>query len=190
MLQHPLEVNQAKGSARLLHLCLPGSRLMVGEVFPENELDQLLHAPFHSEDIGRCAPRQTILLYPETPEDGAMGFVAPPVVAPVLLHNPAHIRLVVLDGTWRKSRKQLYRNPLLQQLPRLPLHDTPESHYRIRKAHRPDQLSTFEATCYALMQLEGEGAKYQSLLSAFDGFVAQLAAYDVATGLTVKRTRN
>jgi DTW domain-containing protein YfiP len=83
----------------------------------------------------------------------------------------------VLDGTWRKSRKMLYLNPLLQQLPRLPLRNTPPSHYLIRKAHAPDQLSTLEASCYALMQLENDRARYHPLIAAFDGFVAQQLSY-------------
>ena len=77
------------------------------------------------------------------------------MLAPDLLRDPSRLRLIVLDGTWRKSRKMLYRNPLLQQLPRLSLQRMPASHYLIRKAHRPDQLSTLEATCAALAQLEG-----------------------------------
>lgn len=87
------------------------------------------------------------------------------------------LRLIVLDGTWRKSRKILYLNPLLQQLPRLSLRDMPASHYRIRRAQAPDQLSTLEATCAALAQLEGDAEKFQPLLAAFDGFVAQQLAY-------------
>jgi DTW domain-containing protein YfiP len=43
----------------------------------------------------------------------------------------------------------------------------------IRKARGAHQLSTLEATCYALMQLEKDSAKYAPLLDAFNGFVAQ-----------------
>ncbi len=59
------------------------------------------------------------------------------------------LRLVVLDGTWRKSRKMLYLNPLLQALPRLPLVDLPALQYRIRKAQQAHQLSSFEASVAA-----------------------------------------
>jgi len=79
----------------------------------------------------------------------------------------------VLDGTWRKSRKMLYCNPLLQRLPRLPLQGLPVSRYRIRKAHRANQLSTLEATCAALTHLERDPERFAPLLAAFDGFVAQ-----------------
>jgi DTW domain-containing protein len=79
--------------------------------------------------------------------------------------------LVVLDGTWRKSRKMLHRNPLLQGLPRLSLTDAPPSGYAIRKAHNPGQLSTLEATCAALVRLEKDAERFEPLLAAFNGFV-------------------
>ncbi len=156
ILQHPLEVRNAKNSARLLHLCLPGSRLEVGETFPD--LQALLYAD----------GRVPVLLYPET-----SGFV-PPVLEPV--PPPERLRLVVLDATWRKSRKMLHVNPELQRLPRLALHDVPASAYRIRAAHAPHQLSTLEAAALALAQMEGDPDRYRPLLQAFDGFVQQQAA--------------
>ncbi|SFD18544.1 tRNA-uridine aminocarboxypropyltransferase [Collimonas sp. OK412] len=168
ILQHPLEVANAKNSARLLQLSLTGSRLVVGEIFEEQALRALLDA---------SAARHSILLYPESPDDKGLGLATPPALDQALLNAPAQLRLVVLDGTWRKSRKMLYLNPLLQQLPRLSLHNPPASRYLIRKAHGPGQLSTLEATCHALMQLEQDESKYQSLLTAFNGFVAQQAVY-------------
>ena len=167
ILQHPLEVTNAKGSARLLHLSLPNSRLVTGDVFEVAALQAWLTQP----------PRRAILLYPDTPSDQSPDLSPPPVLSPDDLRDPAGLRLIVLDGTWRKSRKMLYQNPLLQQLPRLALRDLPPSHYLIRKAHLPDQLSTLEATCAALMQLDGGVLQFQPLLTAFDGFVAQQMGY-------------
>ncbi|MYN39056.1 DTW domain-containing protein [Duganella sp. FT109W] len=163
ILQHPMEVSNAKGSARLLHLCLASSRLEVGESFGQAQLQALL-----------SPERRNVLLYPNT-EDASLGLARPQPFDDAWLREP--LRLVVLDGTWRKSRKMLYLNPLLQTLPRLPLRDTPPSHYLIRKAHLPDQLSTLEATVYALAQLENDINKYNPLIDAFDGFVAQQASY-------------
>lgn len=71
----------------------------------------------------------------------------------------------------------LRANPVLQHLPRLSLQGLPASHYLIRKARRPDQLSTLEATCAALAQLEVNSEAFQPLLIAFDGFVAQQMGY-------------
>ena len=157
-----MEVANAKGSARLLHLSEAGSAIAQGEAFDPAQLHALLHE-------GGQAP---LLLYPDTPGERALGMPAPPAVDAALLADPAAVRLVVLDGTWRKSRKMLYQNPLLQALPRLPLTQMPASHYLIRKAHAPDQLSTLEASCYALGQLHGDLAGFQPLLDAFDRFVA------------------
>jgi DTW domain-containing protein YfiP len=164
ILQHPMEVANAKGSARLLHLCLAGSRIEIGEQFEDAALREML---------GRDG-RRPVLLYPDTPGDRSLGIAPPPPCSANLA--PSQVQLVVLDATWRKSRKMLYLNPALQALPRMPLRDTPPSHYLIRKAHAPDQLSTLEATCYALAQLEGDARRYDRVIAAFDGFVAQQQA--------------
>jgi DTW domain-containing protein YfiP len=191
VLQHPLEVANAKGSARLLQLSLARSRLVTGEVFATPELQALLTAPRQpSAGAGVHHLKQAILLYPDTAEDKALGLTAPPVLSPALLRDPSQLRLIVLDGTWRKSRKMLYLNPLLQQLPRLALRDMPASHYLIRKAHRPDQLSTLEATCAALAQLEGSVEPFAPLLAAFDGFVAQQLGYRMGKAGSAGRLEN
>jgi DTW domain-containing protein YfiP len=159
VLQHPLEVANAKNSARLLHLSVAGSVLVAGETFEPDRLQRLLHG----------GGRVPLLLYPHMPGDTAP--------AAPSLPDPARLRLVVVDATWRKSRKMLYLNPMLQQLPRLTLRDMPPSSYRIRKAHAADQMSTLEAAAYALMQLNNDAQRFQSLLTAFDGFVTQQAAF-------------
>jgi DTW domain-containing protein YfiP len=170
VLQHPLEVANAKNSARLLHLSVAGSRLAAGERLDPAELDALLHAD----------GRMPVLLYPDTPGDP--GLPAAPAFAPMAAER---VRLVLLDATWRKSRKMLYLNPALQRLPRLALRDVAPSNYRIRKAHAPHQLSSLEAAALALAELEGDGGKFQPLLEAFAGFVQQQAAYvpDTVPGL-------
>ena len=162
ILQHPMEAGHAKNTGRLLQLSLPRSRVLVGETF---------------EEAGLCAamgamPLYTVLLYPPTPQDDEA-----PALDLEQLKDPSRVRLVVLDATWRKSRKMLHLNPLLRRLPRLSLEDVPASAYLIRKAHKPGQLSTLEATCAALAQLEGDAGRYQPLLEAFDGFVAQQQAF-------------
>jgi DTW domain-containing protein YfiP len=169
ILQHPLEVANAKNSARLLHLCVAGSRLAVGEAFDPDALEAMLHAD----------GRKPVLLYPETPGLASTG---PDSAIP-----PEQLLIVVLDATWRKSRKMLYLNPALQGLPRLALVDMPASGYRIRKAHAPDQLSTLEAAAHALGQVDGSMAAVAPLFAAFDGFVQQQAAF---VPMDVARTRD
>ena len=160
ILQHPMEVGHAKNSAGLLQLSLARSQVVIGETFDAATLREAMREP-----------KYTVLLYPLTPQD------ASPIPDAVALQDPANLRLVVLDGTWRKSRKMLHRSALLQSLPRLSLDDVRASSYRIRKAHKPGQLSTLEATCAALVQLEGALERFQPLLDGFDGFVAQQLAF-------------
>ena len=159
-MQHPLEAREAKGSGRLLHLSLPGSALLVGESLTAAAIERITKPP-----------RQSILLYPGTREPTGVAddicFFSEKVIA------RTDLRLIVLDATWRKSRKMLHLNPLLQSLPRLALHQRPPSRYTIRKAHQAHQLSTFEATCQALLQLGESPVDLRALLAAFDGFVAQ-----------------
>jgi DTW domain-containing protein YfiP len=159
ILQHPMEASNAKGSARLLHLSVAKSVIAQGEQFDPAQLHAMLHA----------GARKPVLLYPATPGHASAALAAD---GP---DDPAALRLVVLDGTWRKSRKMLHQNPLLLALPRLALTQLPPSRYLIRKAHAPDQLSTLEAACQALAQLDAMAA-VNPLLRAFDDFVAHFQA--------------
>jgi DTW domain-containing protein len=161
ILQHPLEVAETKGTARLLHLSLPNSKLLTGELF----VDAVL-----------ISPKNTILLYPITAEDHSLGIESPPELPANWLNQLDNIRLIIIDGTWRKSRKILCKNPYLQTLPRLLLDDLPAGQYTIRKARKLHQLSTMEAATAALAQLEGDMVKYASLNHAFSEFNALIAA--------------
>ena len=157
ILQHSLEVTETKGTARLLHLCLPNSQLLMGEVFDEAQL---------------VSSKQSILLYPVTPEDYSLGIARPPVLDFNSIKDLGNIRLIIIDGTWRKSRKILCKNPYFQSLPRLVLNDLPAGKYTIRKARKPHQLSTMEATCTALSQIELNTQKFDPMMQAFNEFNA------------------
>ncbi|MBP0599895.1 DTW domain-containing protein [Herbaspirillum sp. LeCh32-8] len=175
ILQHPMEASNAKNSARLLHLSLPDSKLAVGETFDPEQLKTLLHGPsslpYSAQQAGQ--PVQPVLLYTEDAGTPAVSRFDARSMMVDGQRKLERLRLVIIDGTWRKSRKMLFENPALHTLPRLALQDTPTSQYVIRKAHKPEQLSTLEATAYALMQLEKNSEKYRPLMTAFDGFVLQ-----------------
>lgn len=162
ILQHPMEVHHAKNTARLLHLSLSGSRLMVAEQFEQAALQQAL-----------SGDALNLLLYPQAEQP----VPSLPVWSPTQRPHAGPVRLVVLDATWRKSRKMLYLNPALQNLQRLSLDGAHHSRYVIRKAHKPGQLSTLEATCAALAQLVGDAAPFRPLLNAMDLFMAQRLAF-------------
>jgi len=175
ILQHPLEVHQAKNTARLLHLCLNNSQIHVGENFGPAFFKQLQNKELNNNEQSTY----DLLLYPETPEEKSLGINSPPLLDATKLlvdknYQPiATLRLWVLDATWRKSRKMLYLNPELQAMPRVKLHNPPVSGYSIRKAHSENQLSTLEASCYALQQLEEGRVDYKPVLQAFAAFIQQ-----------------
>ena len=175
ILQHPMEVGHAKNTARLLHQCVQGSQLLVGESFEHVVLNHWLHAPWPSCD--RVGPVRTMPLYPPTPQDPQLPVLPPPALPLEWLTQPQCLRLVVIDGTWRKSRKMLYLNPVLQQLPRLALKNVQQGRYAIRKAHAPDQLSSFEAAALALAQLQGWNEKHPTWLDLMQSFDAAIAHY-------------
>ncbi len=150
ILQHPAEVLHAKGTARLLRLCLPNSRIVVGEVFDDTNLRAMLSA----------GGKHAALLYPSLDD-------APPELGAV-----GNLRLVVLDATWQNSRRLLRLNPALHSLPRVAFtHPEPTRYSAIRLAHAPHQLSTIEATGAMLAQLDGD-LDTQPLMAAFDDLIA------------------
>ncbi|MGU3629510.1 tRNA-uridine aminocarboxypropyltransferase [Comamonas sp. C24C] len=180
ILMHPMEVHEAKGTGHLLHLCLPHSRVMVGEEFDAAELEAALHGRWASRANTAdtdSAPRHSLLLYPNTAgQDTALGLAAAGPLPLPWPQPPERLRLVIIDGTWRKSRKMLYLNPALQTLPRLPLLGVEDSGYTIRKAHLPGQLSSFEAAALALAQLQTrpeDATAHAVLQEVFSQFVAQ-----------------
>ena len=63
---------------------------------------------------------------------------------------------MVIDASWKKSKKILFLNPALQSLPRIGLTDLATSQYQIRSTSQTDGVSTIEAIYYALSELEDQ----------------------------------
>ncbi|MBR9912167.1 MAG: DTW domain-containing protein [Gammaproteobacteria bacterium] len=152
--QHPSEANHPKGTAALLNRCLGNCQMLVAE--------QLSEAQF--ERFSGPGERQTWLLFPGSD-------AAPTGAVPMA----SSVRLLVLDGTWRKARKLMHLNPWLQQLPRLALAPIGASEYTIRKSEQPHQLSTLEATCQAINLLERDSTLTAPLLNAFQHYMRRLS---------------
>jgi len=156
LLQHPDEVRHALNTARLAALGLRNAELRVGEVF--DDLAQLIATPGY----------RVALLFP--------GEEAQPLQAYGEDADSRPWLLIVPDGTWRKARKLLYLNPLLEGLPRVTLAEVRPSRYRLRKAPEEGALATIEAVTQALNVLEGEG-RFDELLRPFDRLIeAQIEA--------------
>jgi DTW domain-containing protein YfiP len=148
ILQHPRERDVAIGTARMTHLCLPGSRFVEGLAF---DAHPALRDIFDD---------QTAVLYP--------GEEARPL-EDWLTHRPR--RLVVVDGTWSQAKKLLKLNPRLASLPRLSFSPAAPGNYRIRKEPTDQHLSTIEATAAVLGLLEGDPARFAAMLRPFTWMV-------------------
>jgi len=149
LLQHPSETTHALNTARLAALGLVNAELQVGELF--TDLGELLASPGY----------RPVLLFPG---DQAQALTAYGET------DDRPLMLIVPDGTWRKARKLLYLNPLLDALPRVTLAKVAPSRYRLRKAPEPGAVSTIEAVVQALNVLE-QPVNFDDLLRPFEALI-------------------
>ena len=150
ILQHPHERCHPFGTARLVSLCLPRSRIHVAY----KGLSGDLNCPV---DV----PRDAAVLFPHAR-------------ASDLADLPAAERpttLVVLDGTWAHSKRLYRENPWLQRLRHVRLRPVAPSRYRIRREPQADYVSTVEAVVQALRILEPATSGIDGLLAAFDRMI-------------------
>jgi DTW domain-containing protein YfiP len=79
--------------------------------------------------------------------------------------------LILIDATWKKSKRILYQNPWLSKLPRYEISGL-QSNYLIRKQKSPGALNTLETFCACWKELEPKKTdEQQELLSAFHTFI-------------------
>lgn len=153
ILQHPTEQNRPLGTARILALSLPNSRLLIGEDFTTHpELNCLLA----EEEV------QHMVLYPSQQSICAS---SKPWVG-----RSHKLRVILLDGTWKKAYKMWQLSTNLHGLPCLHLPTDLEGNYRIRKAPSENSLSTVEAG-YHLLQLAQPEQDYSPLLTVFSQMI-------------------
>jgi DTW domain-containing protein YfiP len=162
-LQHPRERKVAIGTARMAHLALPNSEFHQGVDFSEDaRIQQLLADP-------------TANLAVLFPSEGAQ--------EPASFRDGPPLSLIVVDGTWTTAKKVLQRNPALLRLPRIGLKPSKPGNYRIRKEPEEHCLATIEAVVEVLGQLEGDPARFQPMISAFDRMVdTQIARTETRQG--------
>jgi DTW domain-containing protein YfiP len=150
LLQHPRERYVPIGTARLAHLCLPNSELRRGVDF--------------DNDVGvRAALASGPPAYLLFPGPNAMDLAVAKPEGP--------ITLVVVDGTWSQARHLAQRNATLAALPQIRFTPAVPSNYRIRKEPALDYVATVEAIAQVLGILEGDPARFRTLLRPFEAMV-------------------
>ncbi|MGO2158857.1 MAG: tRNA-uridine aminocarboxypropyltransferase [Vibrio toranzoniae] len=151
ILQHPSEEHRPMGTARILSLSLENSVTLVGEDFSDNtKLNELLT----DEDY------QHVILYPSEHSVSVESVTRP----------SKKMRVVLLDGTWKKAFKMWQVSSNLHALDTVHLPKDLKGNYRIRKAPSENSLSTVEAGYHLLSLLECD-RDFSSLLTAFDQMI-------------------
>jgi DTW domain-containing protein YfiP len=137
VLRHVREQWKSTGTARIAQLALPNCTVVD---YPE-DLEG-----FEASLLPRL--HGAALLFPDDAESTPL---------------PAHERpvtLVVVDGTWRQTRRMVKRLPAVQSLPRLSLGTAAAPVLRLRESPSAEGRSTLEAIAEALRALEGEATAH------------------------------
>ncbi len=134
VVRHAREADKSTGTARMAGLALPNS-VMID--FGEESAPVDAELSPYVEDAW--------LLFPA--EEGAAAASGPPPK-----------RLIVIDGTWRQSRRMIKKLPCLTNVPRMALPSKADAPLRLRESTSPDNRSTLEAIADGLTLLEGEAA--------------------------------
>ncbi|GAB6070813.1 tRNA-uridine aminocarboxypropyltransferase [Thiomicrorhabdus hydrogeniphila] len=165
ILQHPTEVKQIKGSAVIAKLSLSRCSFWIGESI--DDLPGLVNWLQNGENV--------FLLYPEV-ENQKESYQTYDIES-VKEFDKQMIKILVLDGTWRKTYKIMQLNAKLRELNRIELNPMNQSQYKIRKQRDAQSLSTVEAIYELLAQLENNTEKYKPLLTAFESMQNQQLAF-------------
>ena len=168
---HPQEQKHPFNTGRIANLCLSNSEIIVAETFPKQSLEKLLSTP-------------SALLYPSLPwlpevEEICTTQSNQKISQQDIQQNTQNIirQLIVIDATWRKSKKMLHLNPLLQTLPRINLTGGLKSNYQIRKTSMENGLSTLESIVDAMQILEPENS-FSEMLKPFEKMIALQQDYE------------
>lgn len=148
ILQHPREDDQVLGTAKLVSLMLPNTKLIRG-----------LSWASLSDALGEKAdPSRYGVLYPMSlkkelsEEDKKKPFLVLDRHGDTLKPQPKLDGIVVLDGTWSQGKSLWWRNAWLLKLNRILLHPREASIYgNLRQEPRREFVSTLEAVGDALV---------------------------------------
>lgn len=160
ILQNFREARNAIATARMAHLSLTNSRLVVANEFKEHALvNELISAP----------GRRNVLLYPGAQSTPLADFLA--------VADPRPPVFWVLDAKWSQVPKMLRLSPNVRALPMVAFSPERASTFQIRRQPDPACVSTIEAIYLVIdkyLKSRGEtGTEHQALLDAFDFLVQQ-----------------
>lgn len=146
ILQDSSEVGHAKNTVRLLQLAIPSTQVIIVDnetVLPDALLNNsVIVYPSESAIPVESWKKSTELLRQST--DATTSF-----------REHSFRQIILLDGSWRKTHKIWMQHPQLHTIPALTFAQAEATKYRIRKANKPNSMSTLEACAYTLARLYG-----------------------------------
>jgi DTW domain-containing protein YfiP len=156
ILRHPSETQHPLNTAKLLGTMLTQCTIYDGECFDD-------HHPFQQQLKQWQGPIHLVYPRPDAINVEDLCNKVPP---------PTHRLFILLDGTWRKTRRILHLSRCLNELPAVQLPLSLASRYRIRKGQHPG-ISTLEAAYGLLARLEQTPDTFQPLLQAMNAMIDQ-----------------
>lgn len=123
ILQHPLESKHAKNTGRLLQLCTQG-HIILGEQFDQAQLQNLM-----------SNADNPALLFPSSADCQAQILTGT---------EPVFDQLWIIDATWKKAKKMMHLNPVLDRLNRIEIVGI-DNAWQLRSAPSAQALSTIES---------------------------------------------
>lgn len=151
IVQDKHEAKHAKNTARLMALCYQSTHIIAAH--DEVALQNCLR---------RCDPAHTVLLYPDTKAVSAEQLTG---TQRATIEN-----VILLDGTWPKAKKLLFKEPKLARYTKVSFATPPPSQYDIRKSPDAHALSTLEAASYFLECVDDE--QFSRIRHAFSDMIA------------------
>lgn len=166
ILQHYEEARNAIATARMAHLSIRNSEIIVGRSFAGHpRVDALIAAP----------ERRNVMLYPSPDampieallEDGA--------------RDPRPLAFWVLDAKWAQVPKMLRLSPNVRAIPMVRFTPDRASFFQIRKQPHPSYLSTIESIFLVIERLQRAQASsstaHHALIDVFRYLVEQQLAF-------------
>jgi len=165
ILQHPQEPDVELGTARIAHLSLPNSKLVIGLSWPN------LKKAWGEE----CNPKEWLAIYlgsaKVAPTKGEV-LVCLSQKGLVKTDSKEILKgikgIVLLDGTWSQAKTIWWRNAWLTKLQRaVLLPPSPSLYGKLRREPKRESLSTIESIGYCLAELEGKAQIFEDLMRPF-----------------------
>ncbi len=150
ILIHPIEMKRRIATGRMSHLCLQGSRMIVGQDYTLNkEVNEIIADPaVHPMVLYPGVNSLNLTHQSQEKRNEAFSGAKKPVI-------------FVVDGTWATARKTMHLSQNLKSLPRICFTPPGKSLFRVRKQPGVDCYSTIEAIHHVL-ELLGDRPGYEA----------------------------